>query len=173
MAKRLFFPFSLAACLAVLGGCAGKEGVQPSTVDTPSGTWYLERYGMPAHPETPLPETPVRLEIDLVAGTLAGTAGCNQFTASIHGEGSSLTIGPIAMTKKMCIEPAGVMLQESAVVNALAVVTRFRVDGQTLHLECSDGQALVLSGIAPAGIAQTSSGDPAAMDLASNARNSP
>ena len=46
-------------------------------------------------------------------GKLTGNAGCNDYTADYKRDNTQLTFGPVAATKKMCAEPAGVMEQEN------------------------------------------------------------
>ena len=55
-------------------------------------------------------------------GKLSGSAGCNDYTADYKRDDTELTFGPVAATKKMCAEPAGVMEQENAYLKMLAEV---------------------------------------------------
>ena len=45
---------------------------------------------------------------------LTGSAGCNEYTADYKRADTLLTLGAIAVTKKTCAEPEGVMEQEQA-----------------------------------------------------------
>jgi heat shock protein HslJ len=53
---------------------------------------------------------------------LTGSAGCNEYTAEYKRADTLLTLGAIAVTKKTCVEPEGVMEQEQAYLGALAEV---------------------------------------------------
>jgi heat shock protein HslJ len=77
-------------------------------------------------------------------GGLSGSAGCNRYTATYVAQEQSLSIGPVASTRMMCAEPAGVMEQEAQFLKALETVATYRIDGGRLELRTADG-ALALS----------------------------
>jgi heat shock protein HslJ len=81
---------------------------------------------------------------ELSNGTMAGSAGCNQFTAPYTVEGETLTVGDIVTTRMACDGP--VMQQEQAFVDALGAATSLRVDGTNLVLTHPDGQLIFRSG---------------------------
>jgi heat shock protein HslJ len=72
-------------------------------------------------------------------GQVAGSAGCNDYTALYAVEGNAITFGPAATTRKMCSEPEGIMEQESAYLAALESVTTFQIEGDELTLMNADG----------------------------------
>ena len=67
-------------------------------------------------------------------GKLTGSAGCNSYSASYEYTGNALTLGPAAMTRKMCAEPKGIMEQETAYLAALDSVAGYRVQKGRLEL---------------------------------------
>lgn len=71
-------------------------------------------------------------------GRVAGSGGCNRYTASYTLDGAALSIGPAASTRMACLDP-GVMDQESAFFAALGRVDRFEIDGDRLQLRAADG----------------------------------
>jgi heat shock protein HslJ len=73
-------------------------------------------------------------------GTIAGSAGCNQFTAPYTLEGETLTVGDIVTTRMACDGP--VMQQEQAFVDALGAATSLTIDGTSLVLTHPDGQLI-------------------------------
>jgi heat shock protein HslJ len=77
-------------------------------------------------------------------GVLSGSAGCNRYTATYAAQEQSLTIGPVAATRMMCADPAGVMEQEAHFLKALESVATYRIDGDRLELRTAD-DALALS----------------------------
>lgn len=77
------------------------------------------------------------------AGQLAGSAGCNRFTAPLRLEGSRLRIGTPVATRKRCAG-AGVMEQEQQFLAALPTATSLRLEGESLELRRADG-AIALS----------------------------
>lgn len=79
---------------------------------------------------------------------LAGSAGCNRFTASVQVEGLRLRIGPALAGRRLC-EGAGVMDQERQFLAALSTAASLRLEGETLELRRADGAiALSLRGAA-------------------------
>lgn len=77
-------------------------------------------------------------------GTLSGSAGCNNYTATYTVDGEQITITPVATTMMMCVEPEGVMEQEAEFIAALATAATFSIQGDQLELRTADG-ALVAS----------------------------
>lgn len=71
-------------------------------------------------------------------GRVAGSAGCNRYTGSYTAEGSSVTFGPAAATRKMCADQA-VMEQEHNFLTALGTVRTMQVEGDHLTLRTADG----------------------------------
>ena len=72
--------------------------------------------------------------IDVVFGEdnkLAGTAGCNRYSAACTIDGERVTVGPAVATRMYCGAPEGIMEQEAAYFAALqkAKVSRV-VDGR-------------------------------------------
>lgn len=72
-------------------------------------------------------------------GTLSGNAGCNMYNGTYEVSGDSMTIGPLATTKKAC-EP-DVNEQEANYLAALTRVTKYTIRGDQLELR-DDGGAL-------------------------------
>jgi heat shock protein HslJ len=69
---------------------------------------------------------------DFVDGTVSGTAGCNTYSGSYTIDGETITIGPLASTLKFCVEPEGVMEQETTYLGLLQSAETFSVRGDTL-----------------------------------------
>jgi heat shock protein HslJ len=77
-------------------------------------------------------------------GTASGSAGCNRFSTRYEADAGSLRFQPAAATRRMCIEPEGVMEQEQQFLAALATVATARIEGDRLELRSADG-ALALT----------------------------
>jgi heat shock protein HslJ len=73
-------------------------------------------------------------------GKASGSAGCNRYIASYTSEGSKLTFGAVAATRRMCAQPEGVMDQEQQFLKALETVASARVEGDGLELRTTTGQ---------------------------------
>lgn len=116
-------------------------------------TWALVSFVEPndqAGLEQPLPaplDTVAGTDVTLAFrdGTAAGTAGCNQYTASYSLEGETLSIGEAASTRMFCEQPEGVMEQEQRLLTWLTEAETARLHGRQLWLETADGRALVFA----------------------------
>jgi len=75
-------------------------------------------------------------------GHVSGSAGCNTFNGSYTVEGSNLSIGPLATTRRACPEP--IMQQETAFLNALGATTVFELTAERLTLRDADGATQVI-----------------------------
>ncbi|MBK8047192.1 MAG: META domain-containing protein [Anaerolineales bacterium] len=77
-------------------------------------------------------------------GRLAGRAGCNNYRANYTtGDESQIHVGPIATTRMLCPEPAGVMEQEGAYLAALALATTYTVIARGLMMFADSGDLVV------------------------------
>jgi heat shock protein HslJ len=72
-------------------------------------------------------------------GTLTGTAGCNSYSADYQIDGDQLVIAAIAQTEMACMDPDGVMSQETDYLDALDRVTAFTTTLTSLELLDADG----------------------------------
>jgi heat shock protein HslJ len=70
---------------------------------------------------------------------VSGSAGCNNYTAQYKLEAASLTIGPAAATRKMCVNPERIMEQEQQFLKALETVATARFEGDRLELRTATG----------------------------------
>ena len=83
-------------------------------------------------------------------GTIAGArvrgiALCNTFFGEIRtaGEGA-VNVAEIESTEEFCGEPAGVMDQESAFLEALRDAVAYRLEGDRLELLAADGETVLV-----------------------------
>ncbi len=75
-------------------------------------------------------------------GKLSGVSGCNNYNAPYTLEGSNLTIGPAASTRKMC-PGEGVMEQEQQFLAALTTVATWEIAADQVTLRTADGAMAV------------------------------
>ena len=76
-------------------------------------------------------------------GRVAGSAGCNRYTGSFKQDGKTLSFGPAAATRRMCVEPEGVMEQEQQFLKALETVATVRHEADRAELRTVDGALAV------------------------------
>ena len=79
-------------------------------------------------------------------GSLAGSAGCNSYSASYSTDGDTISIGMAATTLMMCAEPAGIMEQEAAYLAAIQTAATYEVGSQRLDLVDADGKTMATYG---------------------------
>jgi heat shock protein HslJ len=84
------------------------------------------------------------IDLTLEGGAARGSASCNSYGAAYSHAGSSLRFEAITATEIACLDPVGVMEQETHYLELLAAVTSYHIYGDRLWLETGDGQALVL-----------------------------
>jgi heat shock protein HslJ len=72
-------------------------------------------------------------------GTLSGSAGCNNYTASYEADDAgNISIGPAATTRMMCSDPEGIMEQENEYLASLETAATYNVEGERLQLRTAE-----------------------------------
>jgi heat shock protein HslJ len=104
----------------------------------------LESHGTPSKPQPVLPGRDVTAIFTAAegpaSGRLAGRAGCNQYSASFTLSGEdAIKLSAAIATRMFCGEPSGVMEQEAAFLKALEAISRYRIEGEKLHLSGEAG----------------------------------
>jgi uncharacterized lipoprotein YbaY len=75
-------------------------------------------------------------------GTVSGSAGCNNFNAGYELQAQTLSIGPAAITRRMCMID-GIMEQETGFLAALSTVGSWEIRGERLQLRSHEGALAV------------------------------
>jgi len=78
------------------------------------------------------------------AGTVAGSGGCNDYSGPYTSDASTIKIGPLAATMKLCNSPTGVDEQRAQFLAAMQAATMYTIAGSRLELR-DDGGALQVS----------------------------
>jgi heat shock protein HslJ len=108
--------------------------------------WRLVSYAGPEGSQRPvLPGTEVTATFQ--DGRVSGSAGCNQYTAGYQlaqDAAGIIRISQAASTQRFCVEPAGVMDQETAYLQALGRVERYAISGDELTLRDAAGGVLLV-----------------------------
>ena len=120
----------LLAMLTVLAACG-----RPDEAPDPNGTeWVLtSRDG-----ESPLKDTQITLAFE--DGVAGGFAGCNAYGTQYTTDRDTLSIQEIESTAQACLEPEGVMAQESAYLDALWNVVSYQIAENRLELLDGSGK---------------------------------
>ena len=104
-----------------------------ATASTIEGVdWWLVSLGGTAAHAAPDSTVPM-LRLDAADARATGNGGCNRFSGSYTLDGTSLSFGPLAMTRRACLEEA-LNRQETAFGQALSDTRAWRLAGDTLVL---------------------------------------
>lgn len=94
-------------------------------------------------------------------GTARGSADCNDYGGEYTLQPGILEIPEIDTTEQRCLEPVGIMEQETQYTALLESVTTFELDGNQLFLRTDGGHGLVFVAQAPPTSTQASPEPPA------------
>jgi heat shock protein HslJ len=76
-------------------------------------------------------------------GQLTGIAGCNNYFASYEADGENISISGVGMTEKFCVEPEGIMDQESQYLAALETADVYKIEAGRMEFRTSEGALAV------------------------------
>ncbi len=123
----------------------GEEVAQaPSTLEGP--LWVLTLIAG----KQPLEGAPIYASFE--DGKVSGSAGCNTYQGSYQSDADTLEVTPLALTRKLCPEPAGVMEQEQTFVSLLQSAKRYSTDNGLLTIFDHQGSAILTFSPAVAGM---------------------
>jgi len=120
--KRVPFIIFVAA---MISACTSTTIVKPK--ETLLGSWVITTIQTKSVIAQSSPSLSFNTE-----NKLSGSASCNNISSSYTSKNSSLTIGAVATTRKMCL-PA-LMEQESHLLQALGKVKRFQLNNGQLSM---------------------------------------
>jgi len=131
----------IAAAALVLAGCTGgaSPSAEPAGAGTPleGTTWQLTDYIGPEGGTLSVPED-VAASATFTDGKMAGSAGCNQYTAAYALDGEEVAISGVVTTEMAC--PAIPSALEKAYFTALERVATYAIRGPTLELTTAEGK---------------------------------
>jgi heat shock protein HslJ len=119
--------FTLAACGG--GGAGSLDGTD----------WILTSL----HGQIPLGS----FTLSFAEGEISGKAGCNSYFGGYDQSGDTLDFPMIAMTEMYCMDPEGIMDQESKYLGIMSRVNTFSRNETQLRLEATDGAFLVFEAV--------------------------
>ena len=105
-----------------------------STEPTLTGTWIWDSSTIAGESISPTSTSDFTLTFS-TSGTISGTTDCNNFSGSYTATGTTITIGPLAMTKMFC---EGSLEREFTA--PLTDEVTFSLTATTLTLESSEGE---------------------------------
>ncbi|MBE2223256.1 MAG: META domain-containing protein [Anaerolineae bacterium] len=78
-------------------------------------------------------------------GNITGSAGCNRYFGPYTSSGETIQIGPLATTRALCPEPAGVMEQEQEFLAALQSAATYTIQNDKLDMRTAEGSIAVIA----------------------------
>jgi len=133
--KRTFGLITAVFVLLALSGCGLLTG--GSGNDLHGTFWTLESYGG----KSLLIDT--RMTASFESGEISGSASCNHYFASYQAKGNQISIAGVGWTEMACMDPEGIMEQESTIMSMLSKAISYSIEGGKLHLQIESGEVLV------------------------------
>jgi len=128
---RVVFALAFGIGLVGVQGCSKSSPEGTSPMQSPVGVeWRLVSIGGTAA-GTGADGQPATLRFDETSGRASGYAGCNQFSGSYTLSGTSVSFGPLAMTRMACAQGGE---RESRYTMALEQATEWKVTSKGLDL---------------------------------------
>lgn len=118
-----------AACFGC-GGSSGPGAMQPGSY-LEQGRWDLQAVDELRAPASDDQRPWFRLAP--ADGRVEGSTGCNTFTGPYRAGGSTVTFGPLAVTRRACTDPA-VSQVESRMLEAMQAADSYHIDDGGLQL---------------------------------------
>lgn len=110
----------LATAALFSAACLGSD-----FADSVDGTWQLESGTVDGEPIAPIASHPITITFE--GDQVGGTASCNQYGGSFDLDGSSISLGELAMTEMAC-SPEETMTAESLYATGLTRADTISID---------------------------------------------
>ena len=120
--------------LLTTAGCQSVEGTRSPTLD--GSSWELFAY------RKTKPNVGTTITANFSDGEIRGTAGCNSYSGSYTTDGAKIEFGGLGWTAMACLDPPGVMEQETLVMDFFMNAERFELEDGRLYIYRSDGEAM-------------------------------
>jgi heat shock protein HslJ len=135
MTRKTLFIFGLLYLgVFVTTGCQLGEDQKADPLG--GSTWELFSY----RKTRPIEGTLITAEFQ--DGQIRGTGGCNTYSGSYQIDGSQIKFEAIGWTAMACLDPDGVMEQETLVMDFLMNAERYELEEGRLNIYRTDGEAL-------------------------------
>lgn len=130
----LFLSMVLLCVTALItGACTKEEGGEFEDMK-----WTLESYGEIGNTKAILTGTEITAIFKSDEHQVSGSAGCNSYFGGYQVDGKELTIQQVGSTEMYCMDPEGVMNQESEYLKLLIKAESYEVDGMKLKINSGD-----------------------------------
>ena len=132
MKGKLFLGIVLLGLLVFIAGACAKEG--EDAVDFEDMKWVLETFGEPGNQQAVIEGTRITATFESAEREVNGSAGCNTYFGEYKVSGADLTIMNLASTEMACMEPEGVMDQETQYLTALRTTDGYEIVNGKLRI---------------------------------------
>ena len=133
--KKTFLIFVGLIILISLSGCGIFSGEAGSGLNGTS--WTMESYGG----KSLLGDRAMTAIFE--SGEVSGSTSCNHYFGSYQTKGDQLTFGGMGWTEMACMDPEGIMEQESTIMSMLSQTVSYSIEGGKLYLQIDGGEVLV------------------------------
>ena len=105
-------------------------------------TWNVTSYATDSGTVSPIVDTEMWVAFETETG-LAATAGCNHFSGTYMANDGGLIVSELAQTDMACVEPEGIMDQESAMGDVIDAFASYTIEGNQITILDQSGQTLL------------------------------
>ena len=135
MLKSKLYPVLLVVTMVTLlvVGCTKT----PPTSDLEDTKWILESYGEQGDLQPLIEGTRITAIFESAEGQVRGSAGCNSYFGDYQID-DKLSIPVLANTEMYCLDPEGVMDQETEYLKLLGLAESYQIKDGKLRINCGD-----------------------------------
>ncbi|MEJ2486931.1 MAG: META domain-containing protein [Anaerolineales bacterium] len=134
MKKKLYSATVILIVMLALSACGGIGAQNAAELDGTSWVLFAYRNTTPIEAAKPT--------IAFTDGEVSGSASCNQYGGSYQVDGDKISFSAMFMTEMYCMEPEGVMEQESLYLEMLGNAESFELSEGQLMIFMADGETL-------------------------------
>ena len=84
------------------------------------------------------------ITIEFSDDQVSGSAGCNQYWGNYQAEENRLSVSDVFSTEMGCLEPTGILEQETAYLTALSVATSYQITADRLEMFDESGDQVLV-----------------------------
>lgn len=135
--RWMVFPILLAALL--LAACGQNPGAgNPTGGDIAGYEWKLTELNGSA----PIAGRDITLKLE--NDQAGGSSGCNSYGGQVTLDGSKVSFKDVSMTEMACMDPAGIMDQETAYLQTLSQAASYQTAGTKLEIKNAAGETILV-----------------------------
>jgi heat shock protein HslJ len=114
--RQLFLLLMVVTLIVCFSGCGGSTA--GGTYGLENTAWTLKSYGAAENPQPLVEDTEITANFNPAESRVHGSAGCNNYFGGYKID-KGLSISMLASTEMYCMEPEGVMDQETGYLRIL------------------------------------------------------